>query len=288
MKTAVPKYQDNTNSLKIESFYHIAVSPGSAPWMFPPHSHGNFLEVSLIVDGEANFEYDYDKFTISKGDLVIKNAGVLHSEISVSQYFEQYCLGISGVYNTGMPPNTLLPPEISPVIRTGEAFDYLRAAVKYLFNINNNPELRVTEVTRQAIEHEISVINMLIMGEMEHVKQTQYSKLITSTLNYIDAHFSEPLSLESIAKTFFVSPCYLSHKFKNETGYTIKRYILNRKLGEAQSLLVFSDIPIKEIAAVCGYSNLQYFYSVFKKYVGNTPNEIRNYYETIKAKTIGI
>jgi YesN/AraC family two-component response regulator len=118
---------------------------------------------------------------------------------------------------------------------------------------------------------------------MERVEQKKYSSLIAGVLEYIDTHFSEPLSLDSIAKNFFVSSYYLAHKFKSETGYTMKQYILNRQLGEAQSLLVFSDISIKDIASICGYSNLQYFYSVFKKSVGSTPNELRNFYKNIKA-----
>ncbi len=288
MKTAVPQYRDYSNSLKIESFYHISVSPDSVsgPWMFPHHSHHDFLEISLIIKGEANFEYNHNRFLISEGDLVIKNAGTLHSEFSVSQYFEQYCLGISGINSPGMLPNTLLPVEMKPVIRTGEAFDYLRAVTRYLFYLSSNPKDGAATVIHQAIEHEISVINMLLAGEMERIERKKYSRLITDVLDFIDAHFSEPLCLDFIAKTFFVSPYYLSHKFKAETGYTIMKYILNRKLGEAQSLLVFSDMPIKDIAAVCGYCNLQHFYSAYKKYVGSTPNEIRNYYKTIKAAEI--
>jgi AraC-like DNA-binding protein len=288
MKTAVPKYHDEHNTLKIESFYHITVSSDSTSWTFPRHSHGNFLEVSLIVDGEGTFEYNHNHFSVTKGDLIIKNAGTLHSECSTSQCFEQYCLGISGVQNPGMPPNTLLSAGISPVIRTGEAFDYLRAATKYLFYLSNDPEVKAPEIVHQTIEHELSVINMLVADKMKRVEQKEYSKLIASVLEYIDTHFSESLTLDSIAKSFFVSSYYLAHKFKRETGYTIKQYILNRKLGEAQSLLVFSDVSIKDIAAICGYSNLQYFYSVFKKSVGITPNELRNSYKNIQARVPSI
>lgn len=288
MKTAVPQYRDHNHSLKVESFYHIVASHSSTPWMFPHHSHSNFLEVSLIIDGEASLEYNHNKFSLTKGDLVIKNAGALHSEISVSQHFEQYCLGISGVHNPGMPSNTLLPPEMRPVIRTGEAFDYLRATTSYLFYLSNNPDASAAEVVHQAIEHEISVINMLITGEKERIERKNYSNLVTNVLSFIDTHFGESLSLDSIAKKFFVSPYYLSHKFKTETGYTIMQYVSNRKLGEAQSLLVFSDTPIKDIASICGFRNLQYFYSVYKKYVGSPPNEIRNYYKTIQARSLEI
>ena len=94
------------------------------------------------------------------------------------------------------------------------------------------------------------------------------------------------MSLDSLAKQFFVSSYHLAHKFKNEVGCTVNQYILNRKLGKAQERLVFSTDSIKQIAADCGYTNLQYFYSVFKKNTGNTPAEMRHYYNQILAPSI--
>ena len=61
---------------------------------------------------------------------------------------------------------------------------------------------------------------------------------------------------------------------------------LDRKLGYAEDRLVFSTKPIKEIASDCGYDNLQYFYSVFKKHTGNTPAEVRNYCLRARASSI--
>jgi LacI family transcriptional regulator len=47
---------------------------------------------------------------------------------------------------------------------------------------------------------------------------------------------------------------------------------------------VFQNTPIKEIAADCGYSNLQYFYPVFKKNTGTTPREFRDSYRKIQQR----
>ncbi len=284
MKTPVKCYKDTDNSLKVESFYHIVQKNNTDTWSFPLHDHSDFLEISLIIEGSADIEYDHRRYRLRRGDLVVKNAGILHGETSHPKApFEQYCLGISGVNVEGMPPNSLLPSYISPVISTGEAFDYLRAMTSYLYNLSCNPAMQTAEITKQAIENEISVINMLVVDKVESSERNHYSELTEKTLKYLDTKYGEITNLDDIAKQFFVSPYHLAHIFKNEIGCTINQYLLNRRLGEAQSRLVFTDDPIKAIAADCGYSNTQYFYSVFKKHIGKTPKELREYYKTIKA-----
>ena len=100
-------------------------------------------------------------------------------------------------------------------------------------------------------------------------------KQIEEIVRYIDENYSRQISLDDIAKTFFISPYYLSRKFKAEVGYTVNQYIQNLRLGKAEQRLAFEDTSIKTIAAECGFDNLKYFYSVFKVKTGHTPNEFR-------------
>ena len=287
MRIPVKRYIDQDNTLEIKTFYHIVAEKNGKPWSFSLHSHKDLLEISLIISGKAYFDCDHVSYTLIPGDLVIKNVGVLHSEISSPEDgFEQYCLGISGVNAPDMPPNTLVPDDICPVIKSGKAFDYLRSMTSYLYEISSDPSVRSSDLTKQAIENELSIINMLIMDAVEVSDQTNYSNLVKEVLDYVDSHTSESMSLDSLSKQFYVSEYHLAHKFKEETGRSVNQYILNRKLGEAEERLVFGSDPIKQIAADCGYSNLQYFYSVFKKYTGSTPAEMRHYYEQIRAQSV--
>lgn len=287
MKVPVKRYIDHANTLKIEIFYHIVAEPGNKPWSFSLHKHENLLEISLIISGQASFECNRVSYILNPGDLVIKNAGVLHSEFSSSDTgFEQYCLGINGVNAPDMPPNCLIPEGICPVIQTGAAFDYLKSMTAYLYQISSDTTIKSSEFTKQAIENELSLINMMIANAVEESVQLKLSPFIIQVLDYIDSHISETMSLKSLAGHFYVSTYHLAHKFKEETGYTVNQYILRSKLGKAQESLVFSNEPIKKIAADCGYPNLQYFYSVFKKQIGNTPAELRHYYNQILAPSI--
>jgi len=287
MRVPAKRYMDHNNALKIETFYHIITKPGEKPWSFSLHRHDNLLEISLIVSGEASFECNRNNYTLKPGDLVIKNAGVLHSEFSSSETgFEQYCLGINGVQAPDLPPNTLVPEGINPVIHTESAFNYLKSMTAYLYEISSDTNIKSSDFTKQAIENELSLINMMIANAVEDSSQRNLSPFILQVLDYIDSHVSETMSLKTLAGQFYVSTYHLAHKFKEETGHTVNQYILRSKLGKAQESLVFTNEPIKKIAAECGYLNLQYFYSVFKKQIGITPAELRHYYNQILAPSI--
>lgn len=287
MQEPVYCYKDTENSLKIASFIRITSSQSEMPWSFPRHLHDDFLELSFVTEGDVEFECGHSNYHLRAGDIIIKNAGVLHAERSIpGKPYEQYCLGLSGVCNPGMPPNALIPDGLTPVIHTAEAFDYLRASFKYLFELNSAQRSRTEELRRQTIENMLTILNMLVKDTVDHSVPKQYSALTEQVLKHICLHFGEDISLDTIAKDLHISPSHLAHKFKDETGSTVNQYILSRRLGEAQMRLVFRDIPIKEIAAECGYQNLQYFYAVFKKHVGATPVELRDAYRKRKATAV--
>lgn len=284
MKTPIKLYSDDDNSLRVETFYHIIAEPGKNAWSFPMHYHSDLLEISLVLAGKAEFECSRIKYTLKPGDLIVKNAGVLHSEVSSPEDgFEQYCLGIKGVKMPDMPPDTMVPDHISPVMETGIAFDYLRSMTAYIYELSADASSQSDALIKQALEHGLSLVSMMIMNAVELSDTTDHSQLVSDVLEYIDTHVGESMSLDTLAKQFFVSTYHLAHKFKAEVGCTVNQYILNRKLGEAEERLVFGTDPIKEIAADCGYTSLQYFYSVFKKHTGRTPAEIRHYYNHILA-----
>ena len=76
---------------------------------------------------------------------------------------------------------------------------------------------------------------------------------------------------------FFVSPYHLAHVFKQYTGYTLKQYILRRRIGEAQDRLSYSSDSITQIAREVGFEDSAYFSRIFTKYVGMSPKFYREY-----------
>ena len=70
-----------------------------------------------------------------------------------------------------------------------------------------------------------------------------------------------------------VSPIYLSHLFKKETGITFSGYVTSLRIERAKELLRQGDKKIYEISDLVGYQTVQYFSKVFKKETGKNPKE---------------
>ena len=85
---------------------------------------------------------------------------------------------------------------------------------------------------------------------------------------YIHTHYTETLSLESLASQFYVSDYYLSHQFKRVTGFGLTHYIQMTRIRNAQSQLVSTSEPITEIAFNCGFTSFSQFNRTFNKFVG--------------------
>ncbi len=93
--------------------------------------------------------------------------------------------------------------------------------------------------------------------------------------HYIHTHYFEPLSLESLSRQFFISPCYLSHQFKNVTGYTLTRYIQMTRICNAQYMLQNTDKAISVLATECGFNSFSQFNRIFQNLCGQSPSSFR-------------
>lgn len=93
---------------------------------------------------------------------------------------------------------------------------------------------------------------------------------------YIDEHYTETISLSLLSDLISVTPQHLCVLFKNLTSRTVFEYINSVRIVKSKELLLRErSMKIKEIAAVCGFSDVSYFCMVFKKFEGVSPAEFR-------------
>ena len=98
---------------------------------------------------------------------------------------------------------------------------------------------------------------------------------ISLVKSFLDEHYSEKLSLESVASHFFIDKHYLARLFKEQYGVTLVTYLQQMRITHAKRMLRFTDKSIEEIGLECGIGELNYFSRVFKKLEGVSPSEIR-------------
>lgn len=252
-------------------------------WSFPLHSHKDSLELSLIIDGKGYLYCDRKSYEITSGDLIIKNPHILHAEKTNHEFpLEQICLSINGIQLPGLETNYFLEAEACPVIKTRDSFPLLKQLFLYILSLCHSKPLGYERTLQDMIKSILSCTTHLIPDSNNTLSTTDFP-IIKEVILYLDQNYEKNISLETLSKKFYFSTYYLARKFKEETGYTINQYIINRRMGEAERMLLFEDTTIKEIAKSNGYSNLQHFYSTFKKYTGCTPVEFRNLYKNEKS-----
>lgn len=105
--------------------------------------------------------------------------------------------------------------------------------------------------------------------------------ILRKAIDYIQEHYSEPVTLNEVAENIYVSTFYISRMFKKELGKSFVDYLNDVRIEKAKELL--KDIKYKtyEVAEIVGISDPHYFSKLFKKYSGMTPSEYR---ETIVLK----
>ena len=105
-------------------------------------------------------------------------------------------------------------------------------------------------------------------------------KKMYAVASYIHTHYTEELSLEMLAKKFFISSYYLSHQFKDVTGFTLTDYIQMTKVRNVQAMLINTSIPITEAALNCGFNSFSQFNRVFRKHIGLSPSQYRKRHQS--------
>ena len=103
----------------------------------------------------------------------------------------------------------------------------------------------------------------------------RYSATIRDVLNFVDFHYMEPLSLESLALRYSVNKNYLSTRFSKEVGMTLTDYINLTRVRRSLKLLNDSSLSMQDVAERVGFTDANYYTRTFKKIHGTTPHEYR-------------
>lgn len=103
----------------------------------------------------------------------------------------------------------------------------------------------------------------------------RYSGVVRNVLNFVDFHYMEPLSLESLALKYAVNKNYLSTLFSREVGMPLTEYINLTRVRRSLKLLSSTTLSMQEVAERVGFSDANYYTRTFKKLHGTTPNMYR-------------
>lgn len=135
------------------------------------------------------------------------------------------------------------------------------------------------EQTQRAGENVFKLIGNLYGKAIDLIEDYQSRKGsldLFEVRDHIDRYYREQITLESVSRLFLVTKEHMSRSFKKSFGVTLNDYTTSLRMNRARTLIVDEGLEIKQVAFLCGYTDLAYFYRIFKKHFGIPPGKMRS------------
>ncbi len=111
--------------------------------------------------------------------------------------------------------------------------------------------------------------------QIQEYNRTRNRLDISKIKKYVEEHYTEGITLEQTASSYYVSKEYLSKAFKAACGKGFLEYLTELRMERAKELILDYKVPLKDVGEMVGYVDQAHFYKTFKRYFGKTPGEVR-------------
>lgn len=238
---------------------------------YPPHWHEH-TELLYFIKGGCSFFCDGKTFDVGEGDLVVINSTQVHSYTAKDGVAEYYCMHFTPAFFADVDfENVLIQNHISGDEYITERIRKIRNR-KYITKKGN--DMMVKSHAYALFAHLMRKYSYKADEEAAK-KNTDNLKRMELVFSYIDAHYSEDISTETLAALMYVSVSYFCRFFKKVTGTTSAAYISEYRIKKSFLLLENTDLSMAEIAEKVGFDDPNYFSRVFRSVTGITPSEYR-------------
>ena len=243
------------------------------------HSHKNY-QLIYLCKGTVRLEADEKSYECKAPSLLFISSLEEHRITVLSDEYERYVMSIDSSAAKKAISNHLLT-----IFSTHKIYfcHYLNVCgnkheIDYIINTIYSEYM----LKEQDIENGCNIWLNALLNRVYRINPNLFTN-INSTANQIVLDVKEQLEtdlnrqirLSELAQKNFISVYYLSHIFKEATGYSVNQYRLLIRLSYAKQLLLQSNYDILEISQLCGFSDFSNFCRYFKNKVGLTPSEFR-------------
>ncbi|OWA35410.1 AraC family transcriptional regulator [Saccharibacillus sp. O16] len=272
-------------------FYHLDYDERSYDRNMEFQHFHDFYEICILLDHTAAHIIEGSLYEMQPYDLVLLRPSLLHKT--------QYPRGASPrrlMIRFDMPRN--LPglqedyqalfsifDEPVPIFRFPEE---RRSEILEPLNQIFTWSQQSSQVQAMAIHHQFVEFLCRIhhyAAENGYVREeagSSISRRMYAVASYIHSHYQRELSLDEVARHFYISAPHLSRQFNKVTGFTFTAYVQMTRIRHAQQQLIHSHDKITDIAARCGFSSFSQFNRIFHKYHGMPPRLYRQNHRSLR------
>jgi len=220
------------DDIKIE-FSNMGYFNGSIGWLHSKRTI-NTYELIFVTDGEVYLQEGERKFILRRGDMLRLNPNVMH---------------------LGYKKSLSAPPAFFWAHLFGEGIERLSQQC-FKTSDFNKAVLFFKELNHLAAAHADNALIECKIAEFllsERSAATRKSKLFSDVAEYIRVHIAKGLTVKQIAAHFSYSSDYLSKLFVKNTGLSLKKYLDRERNAYIKSLLLTTNLSLKEIAEIAGF-----------------------------------
>ena len=248
------------------------MTPGTA---VKNHAHDYFHLID-ITSGEMHFFLGEEEHLLKAGDMVLVHRGKAHrffNEGTQAVCFREVKFAVHH------PQLTRFLQNIDGGVIQDPFARQLVAQIAAEYTQNRALKAETAQAALSAL------ILYLTGGDRTQDRQvpgvidtTEYNKLSRRVIDFLTDHYGENLSLDDISEGVGVTKNYLCNAFKSNTQITIVDCLNMIRIRKAAEQIVYSDLPLTEVAQMCGYVSASHFNRVFMRYVGMPPGQCRRAY----------
>ena len=269
-------YQSEKKGYLNEEFrlFHIKDQTGQE---FSYHYH-DFHKVVIFLSGKVTYHIEGKAYHLKPWDILLVSRHAIHkSEIHASVPYERFILWIKN----DIPNKQLLQcfqkasDRSYNLVRLNSSLQEKLKDVLFELEASARSEAFGKDILTQALFQEFMVYLNRIFLEKQYIfdkKSYSYDSQIANILKYINHHLGEDLSVDALASRHYISKYHLMRKFKEETGYTLHNYVINKRLLQARTL-ISEGTPILKAAHESGFAEYSTFSRAYRKQFGKAPSE---------------
>lgn len=134
----------------------------------------------------------------------------------------------------------------------------------------------ISEIGFSDVEQRITIVEKILKNILRARNSKGKFAIIENVKQYVECHYDEKITLQTVARKLYVNASYLSNLFSEVTGEKYSDYVTSVRVRKAKKLLRTTDLSVEEISRRTGFNDSKYFSKVFKRVAGRSPRFYRN------------